>query len=483
VASDASVRVTAPPLHACWIASLVIGWAASGLSPAGAQTDGVPSEKTLEESLRKKPATPRAAPNSGTTKKVAEPLSGSAAPPKSSRPGTLIPMVVVSDTACSLEVNGDPIAALEPGAVKKLSVFPGDQLVKCASTEEPGEIYSAVQSIKAGEQSVLQIDLAARIAALRQKRESQAQNLAAEDELWAQAGQSGSATNLQAYLDKYPDGRFADQAKGFLTEATQRAAEDADWKQAATSTQLPAVQSYVEKYPGGRYLDAAQQRMEFIRHLPARLDLPFPFGDDVWEALENSPFYMSLPRRTRKLTVTISSTVHGEPTKGASLSWSQTTTRNIVPLGDRCVMLHSETRKSEAGDVPSDVMDEYQCGELKLETVLRGKLIHAVSLSDVETHLQNDKALRGKPSCNVPSSGAANAFHVALTGTATRYGCAPGEYYFEDLNVWLYELGELDPEKQEYVLPSPGYHFDSVGGDSEGKLTTTYVAFSWTGDN
>ena len=391
-----------PQLRASWIAFFALTWAVSGLSPVGAQTDGVPNEQTLEESLRKKPVTPKPAPDPATTKKVAEPAGAASAPPKPAHRGALIPMVVVSDSACALEVNGDPIAALEPNAVKKLSVYPGDQLVKCASTEEPGEIYSAVQNIKAGEQTVLQIGLAAQIAAVRQKREVQAQE------------------------------------------------------------------------------DAVRQRMETAKRLPVRPDLPFPVGDDIWTALENSPYYLNLPHRTRKLTVSVSSTVHGDPSNGSSLSWSQATTRDIVPLGDKCVILHSVTRKSAAGDAPPEVTDEYQCGELKLETVVGGKVIRAASLSDVETFLQEDKASREKPSCEVPSSGPASAFHPALTGIATRYGCGSGEYYFEDLSVWLYELGEMDPEKQQYVLPGPGYHFASVAdGNSDGKITTTYDAFSW----
>jgi len=475
----------APLPHAGWIALLALAWGVSGLSPAGAQTDGVPNEKTLEESLRKKPVTPKSPTNAATTKKAAAAADASPAPPKPARRGTLIPMVVVSDAGCALEVNGDPIAALDPDAVKKLNVYPGDQLVKCASTEEPGEVFSVVQNIKAGEQTVLQIGLASRIAAARQKREAQAQSLIAEDELWAHAGQNGSTANLQAYLDKYSDGRFADQARGFLTEATRRAAEeDADWKQAATSTQMAAVQAYVEKYPTGRYLDAARQRMEFLRNLAARPDLPYPIDEDIWLTLQSSPYYMNLPRRTHKVTVRVSSTVHGEPIKGSSLTLRQATTREIVPWGDKCVTLHSVTRKSEASDAPSDVVDEYQCGELKLETVVNGKVIRAASLSDVEAFLQDDKAVREKPPCEVPSSGPANAYHTALTGTATRYGCGSGEYYFEDLNVWLYELGEMDPEKQQYIVPSPGYHFESVAdGDPGRKMTTTYDAFSWTDGN
>jgi hypothetical protein len=317
-------------------------------------------------------------------------------------------MVVVSDAACSLEVNGDAIAALEPDAVKKLDVYPGDQLVKCASTDEPGEIFSVVQNIKAGEQTVLQIGLAVRIAAVRQKREAQAQSGVAEE-------------------------------------------------------------------------DAARQRMEFIKHLPARPVLPFPLSEEIWAALEESAFYANLPRRTHKVIVTGSSTVQGEPINGSSVSWIQATAREIVPAGDKCVLLHSVTRKAEATDAPADVADEYQCGELKLETVVAGKLVRSVSPSDVEAFLLEEKAAREKPACDIPSSGPATAFHAALTGTATRHGCGSGEYYFEDLSVWLYELGEMDPEQQKYVVPSPGYHFESVaGGDAGGRLTTTYDAFSWT---
>jgi len=456
-----------PPFRASWIAFLALTWAVSGLSSVGAQTDGVPNEKTLEESLRKKPVAPKPTPNPAAAKKAVEPAGAAPAAPKPARSSTLIPMVVVSDAACALEVNGDPGGALEPGAVKKLSVYPGDQLVRCASTEEPGEIYSTVQNIKAGEQTVLQIGLAARIAAVRQKRDAQAQSLAAEDELWGQAGEHGSAANLQAYLDKYPTGRFAGQAKEYLAAATHPAQPvQPEAAQAPTeiTSQLPA-----------------RPPTEITSPIPARPELPFPVGDDIWRALENSPYYVNLPHRTRKVTVSASSTVHGAPVTGSSVSWSQVTNREIVPLGDRCVMLHTVTRKSEAGDVPPDVTDEYQCGELKLETVVSGKVIRAASLSDVETFLQDDKTAREKPPCEVPSSGPASAFHASLTGTATRYGCGSGEYYFEDLGVWMYELGEMDPQKQQYVLPSPGYQFESVAdGDSGGKITTTFDAFSWT---
>src|ERR1700675_3493553 len=82
----------APRLPAYGIAFFAPAWAVSGLSPVGAQTDGVPNEKTLEEALRKKPVTPKAPPNQGTTKKVAGPANASPAPPKPARRGALIPM-------------------------------------------------------------------------------------------------------------------------------------------------------------------------------------------------------------------------------------------------------------------------------------------------------------------------------------------------------------------------------------------------------
>ena len=56
---------------------------------------------------------PNAPPNAGATTKVAAPDRASP-PPKPTHHGALIPTVVVSDAACTLEVNGDPIAAPGP---------------------------------------------------------------------------------------------------------------------------------------------------------------------------------------------------------------------------------------------------------------------------------------------------------------------------------------------------------------------------------
>jgi hypothetical protein len=42
----------------------------------------------------------------------------------------------------------------------------------------------------------------------------------------------------------------------------------------------------------------------------------------------------------------------------------------------------------------------------------------------------------------------------------------------------------MDPQKQQYVVPTSGYHFESVAdGDAGGKVTTIYEAFSWTASN
>jgi hypothetical protein len=465
------------------MAFVVLACAVSGLSSVRAQTNGVPDEQTLEEALRKKPAVAKPAPNPVTPKKAAAP-DASGDSPKPARRGTLVPMVVVSDAACALELNGDAVASLDAGAVKKMSVYPGDQLVKCASTEEPGEVYSGVQNIKAGEQSVLQISLAARVAAVRQAREAQAQSLVAEDASWAQAGQDATPANLQAYLDKYPTGRYVEQARGMLAESTRRAEEDADWKRAQASTRMADVQAYLDNYPAGRHAEAAQQRLDTLKQLPARPELPFTVAEETWQSLESSPYYLSLPQHLHRVTVTVSSTVHGEPVKGSAVSWSQTTTREIVPAGGKCTVLRTATRRSDGGDAVPDVTEDYRCGELKLGTLVNGKLVSQVSQSDVDSFLIEDKALREKPSCDLPSTGPASAFHERLTGAATRYGCGSGEYFFEDLGVWLYELGEMDQEKQQYVLPVPGYHFASAAeGDPGARMTTTYVDFSWTVSN
>jgi hypothetical protein len=464
------------------IALAGLAWALSGVAPVLAQANGVPDEKTLEDELtKKKPVTPKPAPK--PVKRTA-PANAPSEAPKPAPARTPILLIVESDAACTLEVNGDPIAALELGAAKKLPVPPGDQLVKCVSTEEPSEVYSVVQTLKAGEQKVVEIALASRVEAVRQKRDAGTQRVAAEDTLWGKASAGGTAVDLQGYLDNYPDGRYVAQAKAALTELARRAEEDADWKQVVTSTRLAAVQSYIDKYPAGRHLDAAQQRLSVISRLPPRPILPFTLSEDVWEALENSAFYSDLPRRSHKVTIQMSVKMESQPPKGSSTSWTQVTTREIVPLGDRCVVLQTDTRRSEPNDAPSDVVDDYHCGALTLGTVANGTLVRTVSLSDVESFIADDQTLREKPPCELRSSVPANSFHVELTGAATRFGCGTGDYYFSDLGVWLYELGAMDPEKQQYIVPNPGYHFQSVtDGVEGGKTTTVYERYSWTTSN
>jgi len=460
-----------------------LSWALSGLAPVLAQSNGVPDEKTLEdELLKKKPATPPPVvkPAKGTT----VPANAQRETPKPSAGRAPIMLVVESDAACALEVNGDRIAALEPGAAKKLPVPPGDQLVKCVSTEEPGEVYSAVQNIKVGEQKVVVIALASRIAAIRLKRDEEAQRAAAEDALWSKASQSLAPAELQAYLDKYPDGRHAEQARAGIGELAQRAAEDADWKNVASSTQLAPVRSFIDRYPAGRYLDAALERVDFINHLPPRPALPFSLDESAWEELENSVFYGALPKRSQKVTVQMSMKVRNQPPKGLSTSWTVVTTREILPLGDRCVMFRTDTRSTAPGDAQTNVVDDYRCGSLTLGTLADGKLVRTASRSDVATFLAEDESLRKNPPCDLKASISASIYHSALTGAAIRFGCDKGDYFLSDLGVWLYELGEMDPEKRQYVVPNPGYHYETAtDGVPGGKTTTVYERYSWTPGN
>ena len=460
----------------CAVLGAGFSWALSGVGPAGAQANGVPDEKTLEDELtKKKPPAPKPIPKRANG---AAAVTGISKPAPGHKP---ILLIVESDAACTLEVNGDPVSVLKPSTAKKLPVPPGDQLVKCVSTEEPSEVYSEVQNLKPGEQKVVEIGLAARIETIRQKRTENTQRVADEDAIWSKASAGGTAADLQGYLDGFPEGRHAAEAKAALVELTHGSLDDADWQQVANSTRLQAVQGYIDKYPSGRHLDAAQQRRSFVSRLPPRPTLPFTLSEDIWEALENSAYYGGLPRRSHAVTIQMSIKMASQPPKGSTSTWTQVTTRKIAPLGDRCAVIQTESRRSEPNDAPSESVEDYRCGALSLATVNNGTVTRTASLSDVTAFVADDQARRDKPPCELETGVPANSFNASLTGTATRYGCAAGDYYFGDLGVWLSELGTLDSAKQAYVVPNSGYVVETApDGGAGGRTSALYERYSWT---
>ncbi|MEM6728882.1 MAG: peptidoglycan-binding protein [Pseudomonadota bacterium] len=111
-----------------------------------------------------------------------------------------------------------------------------------------------------------QIVTLARQAEQRREDERRADRL-----YWAQVGQGGTEEGLRAYLQRYPQGEFAEQARRELAaiEAARRAEAEREemrvWRAARNADTIPAYREYIRLYPNGRFVQEARQRIRQLR--------------------------------------------------------------------------------------------------------------------------------------------------------------------------------------------------------------------------
>lgn len=103
----------------------------------------------------------------------------------------------------------------------------------------------------------------------RLRREEQEREDAA---FWRDTGSGATETGLRRYLERYPDGLFADIARDRLAEIDAERADLADaadrraWTEAQAEDTVAAYNRYLSEHPGGLFRDAATSR---IRELEA----------------------------------------------------------------------------------------------------------------------------------------------------------------------------------------------------------------------
>ena len=89
----------------------------------------------------------------------------------------------------------------------------------------------------------------------------------ADRAFWAETGISGTGRDLRAYLERYPDGQFAKEAKDALGEIRARnraAAAQADqeaWDKAVKRDKVAAYSAYLSDQPNGAFRDDAASRI------------------------------------------------------------------------------------------------------------------------------------------------------------------------------------------------------------------------------
>lgn len=111
---------------------------------------------------------------------------------------------------------------------------------------------------------------------------------------WSETGEGGSGEGLRAYLGRYPDGAYADQARERLAALEREArggaalADARDWDEARAADEPGAYRRYLERHPEGVFGEAARARLGELRGR-AEVEAGAEAGQATEEALGLNP--------------------------------------------------------------------------------------------------------------------------------------------------------------------------------------------------
>jgi peptidoglycan hydrolase-like protein with peptidoglycan-binding domain len=116
-----------------------------------------------------------------------------------------------------------------------------------------------------------------RAAILEEEARKRQEALEREDrEYWKQTGKNGDVRGLFAYLKRYPDGLFADQAQAKLDEWERKSdtslsqKERRAWNKAKEANSVQSYQAYLKAFPKGYYAELANKRIAELTRAQAR---------------------------------------------------------------------------------------------------------------------------------------------------------------------------------------------------------------------
>jgi serine/threonine protein kinase/formylglycine-generating enzyme required for sulfatase activity len=101
------------------------------------------------------------------------------------------------------------------------------------------------------------------IKALKDKIIQEIADKMSEDGLYQQAVSAQSITYSEAYLDKYPKGKYSKEISGLLLSLKQKA-EDALWQSLMADPTIAGMDAYLYTYPNGKYKSQAIQKKNDI---------------------------------------------------------------------------------------------------------------------------------------------------------------------------------------------------------------------------
>lgn len=144
---------------------------------------------------------------------------------------------------------------------------------------------------------VLRLRDQARAEAERQEEEARRRRAELERQdraYWQETGRGSDEAGLRAYLDRYPDGLFADVAQDRLdeieeTKRAEAAREERDaWDAARNADTIDSYRAFLNTYPNGTFAGAARARL-----------------DELTEADRNAAAIAEARRQERQFTATL----------------------------------------------------------------------------------------------------------------------------------------------------------------------------------
>lgn len=111
-----------------------------------------------------------------------------------------------------------------------------------------------------------------RAAELEEEARQRREELERQDRAyWGQTGGGQSEQGLRAYLQRYPDGLFAEEARARLQEIVEQRRQDARreernaWDRAVNADTIPAYREFMKLYPRSAFSEAAKSRIEELK--------------------------------------------------------------------------------------------------------------------------------------------------------------------------------------------------------------------------
>ena len=120
-----------------------------------------------------------------------------------------------------------------------------------------------------------------------ERTRAQAEREREERAFWEATGAAGTEQGLRRYLDSYPNGIFAAQARtelAALTAANAGAQVAAAWETAVNTNTIAGYETFLANFPQSEFAGTARARIEQLRAAQAPAPTPAPATDPLAEA-------------------------------------------------------------------------------------------------------------------------------------------------------------------------------------------------------